>query len=67
MNIELTALEIIFFVCEFIALACSLIVILWGKNKTNKTVLISNYVIFFASIIAIVFMALAILVRNNII
>ncbi len=67
MNIELTTLEIIFFICEIIVLACSLIIILRGKSKVSKTGLILNYVIFFASIIAIVFKILAILVKNNII
>ncbi len=67
MNIELTTLEIIFFVCEIIMLACSLIVILRGKSKEGKTVLILNYVIFFSSIIAIVLKIISILINNNVI
>lgn len=59
----MTKLEIVFYVCEIIAMVCSLIVILFGRGKVGKVVLVSNWIIFVSAILAIVFWSLAILNR----
>ncbi len=59
----MTKLEIVFYVCEIIAMVCSLIVILFGKGKVSKVVLVSNWIIFVSAILAMIFWSLAILNR----
>lgn len=59
----MTTLEIVFYVCEIIAMVCSLIVILFGRGKVGKVVLVSNWIIFVSAILAIFFWSLAILNR----
>ena len=59
----MTTLEIVFYVCEIIAMVCSLIVILFGKGKVGKVVLVSNWIIFVSAILAMIFWSLAILNR----
>lgn len=59
----MTKLEIVFYVCEIIAMVCSLIVILFGRGKVSKVVLVSNWIIFVSAILAMIFWSLAILNR----
>lgn len=59
----MTTLEIVFYVCEIIAMVCSLIVILFGRGKVSKVVLVSNWIIFVSAILAMIFWTLAILNR----
>lgn len=59
----MTTLEIVFYVCEIIAMVCSLIVILFGRGKVSKVVLVSNWIIFVLAILAMIFWSLAILNR----
>lgn len=59
----MTTLEIVFYVCEIIAMVCSLIVILFGRGKISKVVLVSNWIIFVSAILAMIFWSLAILNR----
>ncbi len=59
----MTTLEIVFYVCEIIAMVCSLIVILFGRGKVGKVVLVSNWIIFVSAILAMIFWSLAILNR----
>lgn len=59
----MTTLEIVFYVCEIIAMVCSLIVILFGRGKVSKVVLVSNWIIFVSAILAMIFWSLAILNR----
>ena len=59
----MSTLEIVFYVCEIIAMVCSLIVILFGRGKVSKVVLVSNWIIFVSAILAMIFWSLAILNR----
>ena len=59
----MTTLDIVFYVCEIIAMVCSLIVILFGRGKVSKVVLVSNWIIFVSAILAMIFWSLAILNR----
>lgn len=59
----MTTLEIVFYVCEIIAMVCSLIVILFGRGKVSKVALVSNWIIFVSAILAMIFWSLAILNR----
>lgn len=59
----MTTLEIVFYICEIIAMVCSLIVILFGRGKVGKVVLVSNWIIFVSAILAMIFWSLAILNR----
>lgn len=59
----MTTLEIVFYVCEIIAMVCSLIVILFGRGKVSKVVLVSNWIIFVSAILAMIFWSLAIINR----
>jgi hypothetical protein len=59
----MSTLEIVFYVCEIIAMVCSLIVILFGRGKVGKVVLVSNWIIFVSAILAMIFWSLAILNR----